>query len=160
MIDHRFDSFFYGAESEAYRLFGAHKSAKGVRIRVWVDSAYKVAVIGSFSDWWPIDMIKIDERGIWEVDIEGIGLDHMYRIRIYNDEFTYHDKVDPYAFFSELRPSNASIMWDIDSYSWKDADYMSKRHFSYKDPLNIYEVHLNAFKREKDKQLDNYEHLI
>ena len=53
-------------------------------------------------------------------------------------------KADPYANFAELRPNNASVVWDIGKYQWQDQEWMKKRAVSdSKDkPFNIYEVHL------------------
>ena len=66
MIDHRFDLFFWGHESEAYRLFGCHKEEDGVSFTVWVQNAYKVELLTSLNDWCePFLMQKIDERGVY-----------------------------------------------------------------------------------------------
>ena len=160
MIDHRFDLFFWGHESEAYRLFGCHKEEDGVSFTVWVQNAYKVELITSLNDWCePFLMQKIDERGVYYLKIEGIEPIYLYRFRIYKDENIFHDKIDPFAYYGEKRPGNASAMFDIDRYHWSDDDYVSSRHFSYKDPLNIYEVHINGFKNEEGKALNTYRHL-
>ena len=29
-------------------------------------------------------------------------------------------KTDPYGFHAEKRPNNASIVWDINNYKWKE----------------------------------------
>ena len=36
-------------------------------------------------------------------------------------------KADPYANYAELRPNNASIVWDIDKYTWNDKSWMDQR---------------------------------
>lgn len=59
-------------------------------------------------------------------------------------------KSDPYAFASELRPANASVVASLDSYTWGDTAYMevqdSKNIASR--PLAIYEVHLGSWKKD------------
>lgn len=159
----KYDRFFDGYELEAYNLFGAHKVNDGVEFTVWAPNAYKVEVFMSKDDFkvfYPLD--RIDFRGVWQTVVLNCDLIYSYRYRIYKDPFTYHDKSDPFAFLSELRPGNASVMYDLDSYQFSDDDFLKNRHFSYDDPMNIYEVHLNGFKKERD--LATYkeakEHLI
>ena len=159
-MKNRFDKFFSGYEFEAFKLFGAHPTDKGVKFTLWAPHAYKVDVIGSFNDWtvgYPLK--KVDFRGVWEVEIPDIKPIYSYRYRIYKDEYTFHEKIDPYAFCAEKRPANASVMYDLEYYKWDDNDYMSSRKFSYDNPLSIYEVHINGFKKEDGKNLNTYKHL-
>ncbi len=60
-------------------------------------------------------------------------------------------KADPYANYAELRPNNASIVWDIDKYKWNDKSWMAQRaKTDTKDkPMNIYEVHLGSWIRKE-----------
>ena len=60
-------------------------------------------------------------------------------------------KADPYANYAELRPNNASIVWDIDKYKWNDKSWMDQRaKTDTKDkPMNIYEVHLGSWIRKE-----------
>ena len=53
-------------------------------------------------------------------------------------------KADPYANYGELRPNNASVVWDINGYQWNDGKWLEKRAKadSQSEPMNIYEVHL------------------
>ena len=50
-------------------------------------------------------------------------------------------RVDPYAFYSELRPNNASRLYDLEGYEWGDAEWLKTRHdFNpYQSPVNIYD---------------------
>src|SRR5690606_8835093 len=51
-------------------------------------------------------------------------------------------------FFTEMRPNNASIVWDIDKYQWQDDAWLTgrvERHAPDK-PLSIYEVHLGSWR--------------
>ena len=36
-------------------------------------------------------------------------------------------KADPYAFFCEAAPKNASIVWDNRRFAWSDAGWLEKR---------------------------------
>ncbi len=159
MKDQRFDLFFAGLDSEAYKLFGCHRAKKGTKFTVWVESAYKVELITNYNDYKPYPMEKIDDRGVYEVVIEDMDPYYLYRFRIYRDKNTYHDKIDPFAYYGEKRPGNASVMYDLDYYKWQDKDYLKSRHFSYADPVNIYEVHINGFMNENSEELNTYRHL-
>lgn len=147
-----FDAFFAGEELFAYKLFGAHKKDDGVEFTLWAPHAYKVEVVSSLDDWQGLNpMTKVDDRGIWYLYLPDTAFIYSYRYRIYKDEFTYHDKIDPYAFYSELRPANASCMYDLDYYKFDDYYYMNDRRLDYGSALNIYEVHLNGFKKGEGK---------
>ena len=153
------DRFFDGMELNAYEYFGSHRSGKGVVFRLWAPHAYKVEVIGSFNDWKePLMMAKTDYRGVWSLEVEGMDLIYSYRYRIYKDEDTYQERIDPYANYAEKRPSTASCMYDLEYYHFNDDDYMQKRTFSYDAPMSIYEVHINGFDNDQ-KELNTYRHL-
>lgn len=152
------DKFFSGYETHAYEYMGAHPKDDGVEFYLWAPHAYKVEVFmsrDSFNKFYPMD--KVDERGIWHLFIEDLECIYSYRYRIYTNKNNYVDKSDPYAFYSELRPANASVMYDLNYYKFTDDKYMDKRTFSYDNPLNIYELHLNGFK--KDKEFTTYREL-
>ena len=153
------DRFFDGMELNAYEYFGSHRSDRGVVFRLWAPHAYKVEVIGSFNDWKePLMMAKTDYRGVWSLEVEGMDLIYSYRYRIYKDEDTYQERIDPYANYAEKRPSTASCMYDLEYYHFSDDDYMQKRTFSYDAPMSIYEVHINGFDNDQ-KELNTYRHL-
>ena len=159
MKEQRYDLFFAGFESEAYKLFGCHKIKGGVSFSLYCPDVYKVEVISEFNDWQGIEMKMIDDRGIFYLEVKDIEPVYMYRYRIYKDKTTYHDKIDPYAYYAQKRPDNASLMYDLDYYKWQDEAYIKERRFSYKDPLNIYELHINGFKKEEGQELETYRHL-
>ncbi len=65
-------------------------------------------------------------------------------------------KCDPYANYAELRPNNASIVWDIGNYQWKDQEWMKRAASDTKDkPFNIYEVHLGSWIRKAFAEDEN-----
>jgi len=146
-----FDKFFNGEELKAYTYMGAHPKDNGVEFYLWAPHAIKVEVFMSkdnFEVFYPLN--KIDDRGIWHLFIDDCKCIYSYRYRIYTSKNNYVEKSDPYAFYSERRPANASVMYDLDMYKYSDDKYMSKRKFSYDNPLNIYELHLNGFKKENE----------
>lgn len=60
-------------------------------------------------------------------------------------------KADPYAFYSELRPDTASVIYNLDSYKWNDNVWMENRENTnfFDKPVSIYEVHLGSWARIK-----------
>ena len=155
----KFDKFFEGYELEAYKLLGTHKKNNGVEFCVWAPHAHHVEVFTSL-DWNKfVKLKKIDDRGIWYGFIDDIDPIYSYRYRIYTSSNTYVDKADPYAYCFEKRPANASCMYDLNYYKFSDKKYLNNRNVSYKKPMNIYELHLNGFKRKKDKEFTTYQEL-
>ena len=59
------------------------------------------------------------------------------------------DKVDPYAFRSEMPPRTGSMVWKLD-YEWGDAEWMRnrKRANALDAPWSVYEVHLGSWRRD------------
>lgn len=143
------DSFFEGQSLEAYTIFGAHigfEQAHGVRFSVYAPAAQQVEVIGTFNDWNSGHCLeKIDSRGVWSLFVTNAKVGDLYKYRITQANGEVVDKMDPYAFYSELRPNTASIVVDL-SYAWKDQAWMKSRTRCFHKPLNIYEVHLGAWK--------------
>ena len=152
------DYFFSGLDTQAYQYMGVHKLGDGVEFYLWAPHARNVEVFMSrdnFSVFYPFE--KIDQRGIWHCVVEHCEPIYSYRYRITAPEGYYIYKSDPYAFYSELRPDNASVMYDLSYFQFTDKEYMEKRHFSYENPLNIYEIHVNGFKH--DGRLTTYREL-
>lgn len=145
-----FDKFFEGYELEAYKYFGAHKKGKGVEFCVWAPHAKSVSVFTS-KDWDKFYKLeKIDNRGVWYTFVDDLECIYSYRYRIETRNGKYVEKSDPYAYYFEKRPDNASVLYDLDYYKFSDGLYMKARRNNYEDPMNIYEVHLNGFKKEKE----------
>ncbi|MDX1418189.1 MAG: 1,4-alpha-glucan branching protein GlgB, partial [Candidatus Promineifilaceae bacterium] len=137
---------------------------QGVLFSVWAPNARRVSVIGDFNQWdgRRHPMRFHPNNGIWELFIPGIGEGTLYKYEI---KTHYHDymvnKADPVGFFSELRPKNASIVWDIDRYEWQDEEWMAKRASRQEldSPITIYEVHLGSWRRKNGWEWLTYEDL-
>ncbi len=140
------DYFFSGIDTECYRYMGCHKKDDGIEFYLWAPHARKVEVFMSRDDfqvYYPFE--KVDDRGIWHLIIPNCECIYSYRYRIWKDDHHFIEKADPYAFYSEKRPANASVMYDLSQYHFTDKAYMDHRHFSYQEPMNIYELHVNGF---------------
>ncbi len=155
--------FTDGDAVSAYELLGAHiinrDGKDGVVFRVWAPNALSVSVVGDFNDWNKMShfMYKIG-GGVWELFIEGITRFCLYKYCIETPWFEKILKSDPYAFHFQTRPDNASVVYDIDNYSWNDKIWLNNRKKSdnIKEPMNIYELHLGSWKRYPDGNFFNY----
>lgn len=147
-----------GNSLEAYRFFGAHPEKEGVRFTVYAPNAQAIQVIGSFDGWENKGhkMRKVDERGTWSLYIKGVKPGDTYKYRITQATGRVVDKMDPYAFYSELRPNTASIVEDLKWDKWSDEQWLEKRNKGFNEPVNIYEVHLGSWMKEEDEDFVNY----
>ncbi|MEJ2747416.1 MAG: 1,4-alpha-glucan branching protein GlgB [Anaerolineae bacterium] len=145
-----------GTHLHSYEQLGAHiresNGRTGVLFAVWAPSALRVSVVGNFNQWdgrrHPM-RYHIDS-GIWEIFIPGLGQGALYKYEIKTNYQNYMvNKSDPVAFFSEMRPNTASIVWDIDKYTWQDEDWVNRRRAernALDAPISIYEAHLGSWK--------------
>lgn len=153
---------------EAYQKMGAHvrevDGVKGVNFAVWAPNAYKMAVVGDFNNWDArCHPMRLNiAQGIWELFVPGldVGTHYKYEVRSHNMGYRA-DKADPYGFWSEMRPKTASIVADIDSYTWGDDEWMQQRAESdmLREPMSVYEVHLGSWKRKNGYEWLTYREL-
>ncbi|MBU1086926.1 MAG: 1,4-alpha-glucan branching protein GlgB [Candidatus Omnitrophica bacterium] len=158
--------FRQGSHFRLYEKLGSHlltaNGEAGVYFAVWAPNAKKICVIGSFNNWneqaHPLAP-RWDRSGIWEGFIPGVKKGDLYKYCIVskNNDFR-SEKRDPFAFYSELPPETASIVWNND-YLWKDAQWLKSRPQKncLNSPISIYEVHLGSWRQGhnlKDKFLN------
>ncbi len=151
------DLYFMG-EGKHYNLYekmGAHPrtmdGVTGVSFAVWAPNAKRVSVIGDFNNWdgrlFP--MRSMGASGVWELFIPALEQGGFYKYEIKANSDDIRIKTDPFAFGMELRPGSSSRIWDINSYEWRDNEWVENRtrvnHFA--SPMNIYEVHLGSWMR-------------
>lgn len=163
MYDHnRIKNHVNGVESSSYELFGAHVENGGVYFSVYAPAAQKVALCADFSNYEDVSMRR-DQFGAWSTFIEGIGEGVHYKYKVYSENGSCVEKSDPFAFYTEKRPSVGSIVYDINNYGWRDGEWLSRRDKNYNKPLNIYEVHLGTWKvkdgKDGDESYYRYEEL-
>ena len=168
LTDYDLHLYGRGAHREIYEKLGARlrvvAGVPGVNFAVWAPNCYKVAVIGDFNRWDPRAhcMQRNGHTGVWELFVPGIGAGESYKFEVRSHNQGYRDqKADPFAFAAELRPKTASIVCDIDSYQWGDADWLAVRaqRDPLTQPLNIYEAHLGSWRRKDDDRFLTYREL-
>ncbi|AVQ26996.1 1,4-alpha-glucan branching protein GlgB [Fusobacterium ulcerans] len=150
--------FHRGEHREVYNYMGAHLTKNSVIFRVWAPHAKSVAVVGDFNNWTGYDhmMKKINNEGIWELEIPNLKKLEKYKYRVESTDGRVEMKADPYAFYSEMRPNTASIVYDIPKFKWADKRWLNKRTTGLNKPINIYEVHLGSWKRGIHGEWLNY----
>ncbi len=151
---------------EAYKYFGAHFSEVDgqtvVTFRLFAPGAEDVSVIGDWNNWdvTKDKMQKIDEAGVWELSIPHLVNYQSYKYHFRNAKGIYVDKIDPFAFFSELRPGTCSRLFDNRHFAWHDDAWMKKRTRNFDEPMSIYEVHLGSWKgKAEDGRHFSYEEI-
>ncbi len=159
--------FSEGTHYDIYKKLGAHlceiEKVEGVNFAVWAPNAKRISVIGDFNQWdgRRHAMSFRDESGIWEIFVPGARAKDNYKFEIKTQNDVLLMKSDPYASFYELRPGSASIVYDLEKYTWKDEPWMEKRAElkPYKEPMSIYEVHLGSWRRNADNEFLTYREL-
>ncbi len=154
--------FKSGKHYRLYEKFGAHpmnvNDEDGVYFSVWAPSAKSVSVIGDFNFWNDKQHklnVRWDESGIWEGFIPGANIGMRYKFKIKTHHHVVTEKADPYAFSSELPPNTASVINKIDTYKWKDKEWMGYRKDKngLDKPYSVYEVHLGSWMRNDNSFL-------
>lgn len=149
--------FLSGIHYELYNKLGAHvteiNGVKGTAFAVWAPNAMRVSVVGSFNGWdgRVHQMRRMPETGIFEIFIPGVEAGAMYKYEIkLRGDITFL-KIDPFANSGQLRPDNACIVTDMDSYQWKDDAWIKARAKKNvkEEPMSIYEVHLGSWMKKE-----------
>jgi len=148
--------FKEGTHTRLYRKLGAHLIEGGCHFAVWAPHAREVYVFGDFNGWdkfsHPMKK-RPDPSGIWELFVPGVWKGCKYKYFVVGADGVGREKSDPFAFFCEQPPGNASIVWDL-SYNWQDDKWMRERgrYIDYHAPVSIYEVHLGSWRRVPEDQ--------
>lgn len=159
--------YYDGDAVRAQEVLGAHLETRdgreGVVFRVWAPNAASVSVVGPFNDWDNMSnyMYKLDEKGVWELFIEGLSEFTRYKFCIETPWFEKVIKSDPFAFHTETRPDNTSIVYNLDKYEWNDGEWMKFRKENHHTelPMNIYEIHAGSWRKYEDGNFFNYRKL-
>lgn len=159
--------FNCGELYHSYLKFGAHvlmdKQRLGTYFAVWAPHAVEVSVVGDFNGWHSFNhpMKKWENHGIWTVFIPGLEEGEVYKYEILTAQGERILKADPFAFFSELRPHTASVIYSLEGYSWGDQAWLNMRKTMNPKtlPLAIYEIHLGSWKRNEEGSFPNYREL-
>ncbi|RJW45824.1 1,4-alpha-glucan branching protein GlgB [Clostridiales bacterium TF09-2AC] len=162
--------FAAGIHYSIYEKMGAHpmtiNGVSGVYFSVWAPCAMRVSVVGDFNLWdgrrHQMRRIGEGDGSVFELFIPGLTTGVIYKYEVKTKAGLPMLKADPYGNYAELRPNNASVVWDINQYQWNDRAWMDKRaKTGTKDrPFNIYEVHLGSWMRKEAAKDESGEDIV
>jgi 1,4-alpha-glucan branching enzyme len=149
-----------GNHLRLYDVMGAHvrtiNGVTGTAFAVWAPNAQRVSAVGDWNGWdGRADRLYLRrEVGVWEHFVPGVGPGARYKYELEDrNGHLLPLKADPFAFWSERRPRNASIVWDAPPYAWTDDAWMAGRgtRHRHEAPISIYEVHLGSWRRKSEE---------
>ena len=120
-------------------------------------------IVGDFNSWngEGYAFKKINDEGVWTLVVEKDLTDALYKYEIFTQAGVKILKADPFAFYSEVRPNTASIVYPLEGYKWNDHQWLRKRekNQSISQPTAIYEIHLGSWKLTPEGELLTYRQL-
>ncbi|MBQ0059331.1 MAG: 1,4-alpha-glucan branching protein GlgB, partial [Lachnospiraceae bacterium] len=158
------DQYLFGHSThyDLYKKLGAHLTTRdgvaGVYFAVWAPNAKSISVVGDFNGWdvKACPMEKNWDIGVWDAFVPGaeMGQNYKYRLIDMNGKEVY--KADPYATYSQVRPENASRIWEIKANKWSDKKWMADRAKKNPDeqPMAIYECHIGSWMKHPVSEED------
>ncbi|MGB9475956.1 MAG: 1,4-alpha-glucan branching protein GlgB [Candidatus Udaeobacter sp.] len=152
--------FAEGQHWKIYEKFGAHVrtlgDATGVYFSVWAPNAERVSVVGDFNGWdgRVNPMRRLISHGVWELFLPGIKPGAHYKFEIRTQTGALLLKSDPFAFFNQHGKSTASLVYDLEQYTWNDGGWMESRRTRNwpRSPVSIYEVHVGSWRRKAEEE--------
>jgi 1,4-alpha-glucan branching enzyme len=158
--DYDIHLFRSGKHFKLYEKLGSHvvthQGKEGTYFAVWAPNARAVSVIGYFNHWQRASHklhARWDQSGIWEGFFSDISHGDAYKYVIESGTGEITDKADPFAFYYEMPPKTASIVWSA-KYEWKDEEWLRERKAAIGKPrpYSVYEVHFGSWRRKAENE--------
>ena len=140
----------------AWEKMGARAATRddvaGYSFTVWAPNASRVSVVGEFNSWdgHAHPCAATGSSGIWHTFIPGLPPGTLYKFEIQGPDGSVFLKADPFGLASEHPPDTASLTSRLDTYLWRDTDWMQQRRGAgtrLDQPMAIYEVHAGSWRR-------------
>ncbi|MFJ5715796.1 1,4-alpha-glucan branching protein GlgB [Neobacillus sp. NPDC093127] len=165
--DYQLHLFHEGNFFQSHQLFGAHifKDSDKVYTRfcVWAPNASQVRLTGDFNNWngKGYELKKVNDEGVWILVLNQELEGSLYKYEIFSQTGERLLKADPFAFYSELRPNTASVVYSLNGYEWEDDHWMKRREKRnlLSEPAVIYEIHLGSWRKKPDGSFLSYKEL-
>ena len=156
--------FGQGNERLIYNKLGAHlrviDGVPGTSFAVWAPNAARISVVGDFNSWdgryHPLRLLGAS--GVWELFVPQVGEGAHYKYEIKDARGAIMLKTDPYGFFFEAAPKNASIVWNTQKFAWTDEKWLQARaeRNVLRLPMSVYEVHLGSWAKKSAVESFSY----
>ena len=164
LIDSNFLYYFHkGIATSLYDIIGSHlvyddsNNVIGTEFMLYAPNAVKVSIMGSFNGYSEdTDYLKSLGNGFWYLYFDKDLSFNEYKYVLFLGDGRKLYKSDPYAFFSSLRPSTNSVVYEINGYKWNDDLYQYSKKKTYDKPMNIYEIHFGSWKRKSMEENGYY----
>ncbi len=156
--------FGEGRHYKIYEKMGAHPATlngkKGMHFAVWAPHAKAVSIVCDRNQWdvKANYMLPLEDSGIYEGFIEGMGYGEIYKYAIHTQQGDVLYKADPYGFSAEFRPGTASKTADVSGYRWGDGNWLKKRAEGsiFEKPLAIYELHIGSWRKKAREEKNGF----
>ncbi len=159
--------FNQGNERAIYDKLGAQlrvlDGVPGTSFAVWAPNAQRVSVVGDFNRWdgrcHPMRSLGVS--GVWELFIPGVGEGALYKYELLDARGVLVLKTDPFGFYFEPAPGNASVVWNNRKFAWTDGGWLRQRagRDPFRSPLTLYEVHLGSWRKKSAGESLSYREL-
>lgn len=145
--------FSEGRHEMLWHMLGAHhrqhESIDGTSFSVWAPHARAVRVVGDFNGWDGTSsaMRRLDDNGVWEIFLPGVGPDSAYKFEILTPSGDWALRADPMARYTEVPPATASKVVRSE-YEWGDHEWMTARANAnpLTQPMSVFEVHAGSWR--------------
>ena len=159
--------FGKGDERRIYDKLGAQlrtlDGVAGTSFALWAPNARRISVVGDFNQWDGRlhQMRSLGPSGVWEIFVPGVSEGALYKFEILDANGRIRLKTDPYGFFYETPPKNASIVWNNRKFTWTDEAWLMQRpkRDPLRDPASIYEMHLGSWRKKSMGESLSYREL-
>ena len=128
------------SELLAYPFFGALPAQGGVTFRVWAPVARELQLVLQGGPAGGEHSMPCDERGLFELTLEGLGAGQRYAYRIDGGDL----RPDPASRFQPDGVHQASEVVDASTFDWNDSSWLPPA----RRDLVLYELHVGTFSRE------------
>src|SRR5438094_1330780 len=145
--------FVAGTHADPFRVLGPHRVGDDLEIRVFRPDARAIDIVLDREAEKPIAAEQIQQDGFFCATVPGAPRDLPYHVRITGRDGSQQLARDPFAFFNQPGKSTASLVYDLERYTWNDDEWMEARRKKNwpQSPISIYEVHLGSWRRKTEE---------
>ena len=146
------EKFKNGIHYTIYEKLGAHPmevdGVKGVYFAVWAPNVLRASVVGDFNNWdgRVHQMRRLWDSGIFEIFLPDAKVGDNYKFELKRTGGLTYLKADPYGNRAQLRPETASVVADLEGFSWEDGKFLEGRSGfqTGNAPVSVYEMYLGS----------------